>query len=305
MAEAVDISRLRGELLVDEPMGRHVSWRAGGKASKCYKPADDDDLAEFLRGVPESEEVVFVGLGSNLLVRDGGFFGTVVLMHSAHLRPIIRNGLLVARAGVAAPKVARFSAMHALEGGEFLCGIPGSIGGALAMNAGCFGSDTWDIVDSVSTVDRWGKFRHRAKDEFVVAYRKCELRTGGTIGVNEWFIGGRFRLREGSAETARRRIRELLASRVASQPLSLPNAGSVFRNPNGDHAARLIERCGLKGLLKGGAMISEKHANFIVNPKRRANAADIEWLIEATRERVAEKTGIVLEPEVKIVGNRA
>ncbi len=305
MSEAFDISRLRGELLVDEPMSRHVSWRAGGKASKCYKPADDDDLAEFLRGVPESEDVVFVGLGSNLLVRDGGFSGTVVLMHSAHLRPMIKNGLLVAGAGVAAPKVARFSAMHALEGGEFLCGIPGSIGGALAMNAGCFGSDTWDIVDRVSTVDRRGTFRHRTKDEFEVSYRKCALRTGGTLGVNEWFIGGRFRLREGSAETARRRIRDLLASRVASQPLSMPNAGSVFRNPNGDHAARLIESCGLKGLFKGGAMISEKHANFIVNPERRANAAEIEWLIEAARTRVAERTGIVLEPEVRIVGKSA
>jgi UDP-N-acetylmuramate dehydrogenase len=305
MTDVAELAGLRGQLIRDEPMSRHVSWRAGGKASRCYRPADDEDLSAFLRGVPESEEIVFIGLGSNLLVRDGGFSGTVVLMHQTNARLHVRDGLLVAHAGIAAPKVARFAAINAFEGGEFLAGIPGSIGGALAMNAGCYGSETWDIVDSVSTIDRWGTIRHRKREEFAVEYRKCSLLVGEAIGKDEWFIGGEFALRAGSVEAARRKIRELLAKRVRSQPLSLPNAGSVFRNPPGDHAARLIERCGLKGLVRGGAMISEKHANFIVNASRCAAAADIEWLIDVVRARVAETTGVLLEQEVRIVGTSA
>lgn len=305
MSEVVDVHGLRGELRLHEPMSRHVSWRAGGNVSKFYRPADDDDLAEFLRRVPASEQIVFLGLGSNLLVRDGGFSGTIVAIHAPHRRPVIRNGMVVAHAGVAAPKVAKFAAMHGLEGAEFLAGIPGSIGGALTMNAGCYGSETWDIVESVSTVDRQGLIRNRKRDEFVVSYRKCAIRIGGIIGTTEWFIGGEFKMQLGSADAARKRLRELLEKRIKSQPLSLPNAGSVFRNPPGDHAARLIETCGLKGFSRGGAMISEKHANFIVNADRRARAADIEWLIEAARARVAEETGVFLDPEVRIVGESA
>ncbi len=168
MTDVAELAGLRGQLIRDEPMSRHVSWRAGGKASRCYRPADAEDLSAFLRGVPESEEIVFIGLGSNLLVRDGGFSGTVVLMHQTNARLHVRDGLLVAHAGIAAPKVARFAAINAFEGGEFLAGIPGSIGGALAMNAGCYGSETWDIVDSVSTIDRGGTIRHRKREEFAV-----------------------------------------------------------------------------------------------------------------------------------------
>ena len=296
---------LRGQLKLDEPMARHVSWRAGGAAARAYVPADRDDLAAFLRRLPRAEPVVFIGLGSNALVRDGGFRGTVVLVHAAAKRPAIADGLVVAEAGVASPKVARFAAVHDLEGAEFLAGIPGTIGGALAMNAGCYGSETWEIVECVETIDRGGEIRKRPKSDFEIGYRHCELRGGGHIGADEWFTGASFRLAAGNGEASRARIKELLTKRIASQPLALPNAGSVFRNPPGDYAARLIESCGLKGLARGGARVSEKHANFIVNPKGAASAADIEGLIEAVRAEVRQRTGIDLHPEVRIFGDPA
>ena len=294
MVEPIQFSPLR-----DEPMARHVSWRAGGKAQRFFVPKDLAVLSSFLRTISRSEPLLFVGLGSNLLVRDGGYRGTVVLMHSAEQRPEMREGLVYAAAGVAAPKVARFAAMHQLGGAEFLAGIPGTVGGALAMNAGCYGAETWDIVDSVGTINRAGQTFVRRKPEFEIGYRHCHF------PAEEWFVAGFFRLPKGDVDASRARIKELLAKRIATQPLSLPNAGSVFRNPPGDHAARLIESCGLKGYTIGGARVSEKHANFIVNPEGMAKAADIEAIIEHVRTVVRERTGIDLEPEVQMIGDRA
>ena len=305
MADALRLQGLRGVLKAREPMSRHVSWRAGGAAARFYAPADLEDLQSFLAQLPPREPLLFVGLGSNLLVRDGGFNGTVVLTHAAGLHPQTLGGRLYADAGVAAPKVARFAARHDLAHAEFLAGIPGTVGGALAMNAGCYGGETWDLVERAVTIDRSGALRTRARAEFDVGYRHCALRDGRRLGDDEWFAGAWFALRPGDGAVARGRIRELLVRRIASQPLQLPNAGSVFRNPPGDHAARLIESCGLKGLARGGARVSEKHANFIVNPERRASAADIEGLIEEVRRCVAERTGVELVPEVRIVGDAA
>ena len=279
-------------------MSRHVSWRAGGRATRFYVPADLDDLAVFLHSLPPEEPILFVGLGSNLLVRDGGFRGTVVLMHAPDKAPRLEGELIFAEAGVAAPKVPRFAALKHRSGAEFMAGIPGTVGGALAMNAGCYGGETWDIVARVLTIDRHGMQHVRGKDEFEIGYRHCLLRSAG----HECFAGAWFCLPPGDGEASRARIKELLARRIATQPLSLPNAGSVFRNPPGEHAARLIESCGLKALARGGARVSEKHANFIVNPKGRASAADIEWLIMEVRRRVHEMRGIELIPEVRIVG---
>ena len=298
MRETEKFTGLRGELRDREPMARHVSWRTGGVADRCYLPADTDDLASFLKQLPAGEPLLFVGLGSNLLVRDAGFRGTAVLMHSAARRPVLANGLIYAEAGVASPKVARFGAMHDLADAEFLAGIPGTVGGALAMNAGCYGGETWDIVEKVLTIDHGGALRTRGRDEFEIRYRHCALKAGG----EEWFAAAWFRLAPGDGAVSRERMKRFLARRVATQPLQLPNAGSVFRNPEGDHAARLIESCGLKGLERGGARVSEKHANFIVHPKGAARAADIEWLIETVRATVREKAGIDLQPEVRIVG---
>ena len=302
MAETLHFQALRGELRHDEPMSRHVSWRAGGTAERFYAPADLDDLGDFLRQLPREEPLLFVGLGSNLLVRDGGFRGTVVMTHAAKLRPRMDSGLIYAEAGVASPKVARLAAMHDLEGAEFLAGIPGCIGGALAMNAGCYGGETWDIVERAVTIDRSGRLVMREKDEFEIGYRHCVPKPERG---EEWFAAAWFRLGPGDGETSRGVMKELLSRRIATQPLQLPNAGSVFRNPPRDHAARLIEACGLKGFGRGGARVSEKHANFIVNPQGAAKASDIEWLIQHVQRIVYQMQGVVLQTEVRIVGEPA
>jgi UDP-N-acetylmuramate dehydrogenase len=301
MSEAHGQQGLRGEVRHNEPMASHVSWRAGGLAERFYVPADLDDLGAFLRRLPGAEPLLFVGLGSNLLVRDGGWRGTVVMTHGARRRPAMDAGLVYAEAGVASPKVARFAALHDLQGAEFLAGVPGCVGGALAMNAGCYGGETWDLVERVLTIDRAGTLRYRAKDDFDIAYRQCTPKASG----EEWFAAAWFRLEPGDGETSRGVMKELLARRIATQPLSLPNAGSVFRNPQRDHAARLIESCGLKGFERGGARVSEKHANFIVNPGGVARAADIEWLIQHIQRIVYQMKGVVLQTEVRIVGEPA
>src|SRR5574340_284859 len=303
MAEQNRLSggELRGKLRLAEPMSRHTSWRTGGVAQRSYVPADLEDLAQFLKSLPPHEPVHFVGLGSNLLVRDGGVRGTVVLLHGALNRIELRGGgLIYAVAGVASPRLARFAANHDLAGAGFLAGIPGTVGGALAMNAGCYGAQTWEIVAEVLTLDRAGRLRWRLPQDFAVGYRHVALQAEGG---EEWFAAAWFRLPPGEGSAAREKIRELLKRRVASQPLNLPNAGSVFRNPPGDHAARLIEASGLKGLRVGGAQVSEKHANFIVNADG-ATAAEIEALIEKVRETVRAKQGVELVPEVRIIGEK-
>lgn len=301
MAEPLNFQGLRGQLRCAEPMARHVSWRAGGPAQRFYVPADLDDLAALLAQLPGGEPLLFVGLGSNLLVRDGGWQGTVVMMHTSNRRPRLDGARLYADAGVASPKVARFAAMQDLEGAEFLAGVPGSVGGALAMNAGCYGGETWDIVERVITIDRGGRTFERTRRDFDIGYRHCEPKTPR----EEWFAAAWFRLQPGDGESSRGVMKELLARRIATQPLSLPNAGSVFRNPDRDHAARLIESCGLKGFGRGGARVSEKHANFIVNPQGAASAADIEWLIQHIQRMVYQMKGVLLKTEVRIVGERA
>jgi len=298
MADLLQFEKLRGELRRDEPMARHVSWRAGGKADRFFAPADLEDLQRFLKSLPAKEPVLFVGLGSNLLVRDGGLRGTVIAMHAASKHASRQDDLLFAEAGLAAPKVARFAAKQNLAGAEFLAGIPGTVGGALAMNAGCYGSETWSIVERVQTIDRRGALHSHLPGEYEIGYRHCQPRAGR----EEWFVAAWFRLPAGDGAASQARIREFLAKRIATQPLQLPNAGSVFRNPPGDHAARLIESCGLKGLARGGARVSEKHANFIVNPAGAASAGDIESLIMEVQRKVQDRKGIHLIPEVRIVG---
>ena len=304
MAEPLHFQGVRGEIRLNEPMARHVTWRAGGPARRFFTPEDVEDLSTFLSQLPVDEPVLFLGLGSNLLVREGGWPGTVVHTHGPHKHPRMDGDLLCAEAGCAAPKVARFAAMNKLGGAEFLCGIPGTVGGALAMNAGCYGGETWDLVERVVTINRLGQLRRRPKSDFDISYRHCEVLTDQSTGLDEWFLSAHFRLSEGDTEESREIMKSLLTRRRDSQPLQLPNAGSVFRNPEeGKPAARLIQFCGLKKLEKGGARISEKHANFIVNPKGAGTAADIEWLILEVQRRVEEETQIRLVPEVKIVGD--
>jgi UDP-N-acetylmuramate dehydrogenase len=303
MAETVEFTATRGSLKRDESLARYTTWRCGGRADRLYAPADRDDLAVFLRQLPPSEPVAVVGLGSNLLVRDGGFRGTVIVLHAVRAVIEMRGGLIYAEAGVACPKVARFAALHDRGDAEFLAGIPGTVGGALAMNAGCYGGETWQYVTSVEVLTRAGVFETRLPSEYAIGYRSVR-RADGTPpdGI---FTAAWFAFPPGDGLDARERIKALLRQRIASQPLGLPNAGSVFRNPPGDHAARLIEACGLKGFAIGGARVSEKHANFIVNPGGRGTAADIEAIIAQVRTTVRERTGVDLQPEVRIIGEVA
>jgi UDP-N-acetylmuramate dehydrogenase len=303
---------LAGEFRSNEPMRKHTSWRIGGPAQRAYFPRDLEDLALFVRTMPKDEPIYMIGLGSNLLVRDGGLRGTVVFTHGALRQMRIENSgagtLVYAQAGVATPKVARYAANHHLVGAEFLAGIPGTVGGALAMNAGCYGSETWEIVHAVLCLRADGELVCHAPNEFEIEYRHVAPRAATNRStatpVQGWFAAAWFKLTPGNGEQSRRVIKELLERRIATQPLDQPNAGSVFRNPPGDYAARLIESCGLKGFAIGGAMVSPKHANFIVS-SQTATAADIEALIDKVQAKVWQRCGIQLEREVRIIGERA
>jgi len=297
----MDEHAFRGILRIKESMRRHTSWRVGGSVDRCYTPADLEDLAVYLRNIPSDEPVMFVGLGSNLLVRDAGLRGTVIFTHPAlgtlELVQVDDHQEIYVQTGAASPKVSRFAARHGFEGGEFMTGIPGTVGGALAMNAGCYGTETWDVVTQVLTVDRSGRIRKRRHHDYTIGYRSVVP----VFGNEEFFAGAWLRFSPGDGERSRRRIKALLRRRISTQPLEIPNAGSVFRNPPGDHAARLIEACGLKGLRQGGAMVSPKHANFIVNAGG-ASARDIETLIEHVQTAVRDQHGVDLQREVRIVG---
>jgi len=290
---------LRGRLRSDEPMARHTAWGVGGPAARVYEPADLDDLSAFLAGLPAAEPVSWVGLGSNLLVRDGGIAGTVILTAGllGGIEPSGATGVR-AEAGAACAKVARWSARRGLGGAEFLAGIPGTVGGALAMNAGAFGGETWRIVAAVECIDRRGTRRRRAAREFDIGYRHV------VRPADEWFVAAELALEQGDPAQSLARIRELLRRRGETQPTGARSCGSVFRNPPGDHAARLIESCGLKGRRVGGAVVSEKHANFILNAGG-ASARDIETLIDEVRGAVERERGVRLVPEVHVIGRDA
>lgn len=285
-----------GEIRTSEPMSRHTSWRTGGMAKRFFKPDNLDELATFLAQTAEDETLVWVGLGSNLLVRDGGIDGTVICTCGVLGKmALLENDLIRAEAGVSCAKFARFSVRYGLAGAEFLIGIPGTIGGALAMNAGAFGGETWPIVEAVETMDRQGRRYLRTPEEFQIAYRSV------SGPVDEWFVAGHFRLRI-AREDGLAHARALLEKRNETQPTGQASCGSVFRNPEGDFAGRLIEACGLKGYTIGGATVSEKHANFIINTGD-ASAADIERLIHHIIERVEKEQQVRLVPEVHIIGD--
>lgn len=291
-----ETTTLRGVLRQDELLSNHTSWRVGGPVTRFYQPADIADLSLYLRQLPNDEPISWLGLGSNLLVRDGGLRGTVICTSGVLSNIAVQeNQQVYVEAGVACPKAAKFCAKHDLIGAEFLCGIPGTVGGALAMNAGAFGGETWAIVTAVQTIDRSGQLHQRKVTDYKIEYRHV------TGPQDEWFVSALLQLQSGDGKKSQATMKTLLAKRGASQPTQQPNAGSVFRNPPADYAARLIEQCGLKGRCFGGACVSDKHANFIVNTGT-ATAADIETLIDFVRDTVRQETGISLIQEVHIVG---
>jgi UDP-N-acetylmuramate dehydrogenase len=302
MADSKHISNplLRGTMQHQVDMSRYVSWRAGGVVERMYQPADMEDLKVFMRNLSPDEPLYVLGLGSNLLVRDAGLRGTVLLLHGVLSELCIENnGAVYAEAGVPGAKLARFAALHDRCGAEFFAGIPGTVGGMLAMNAGCYGSQTWEKVSKVMTVNRLGEANMRSAADYEIGYRHVALREVG----EEWFVAAWFDFEHGNGDVSRKEIKALLSKRIASQPLNLPNAGSVFRNPPNDHAARLIEQCGLKGKRIGAAQVSEKHANFIVN-SGKASATDIEQLINHVQATVEQRTGVSLLCEVRIIGEQ-
>ncbi|ROH84124.1 UDP-N-acetylmuramate dehydrogenase [Pseudomethylobacillus aquaticus] len=289
----------QGTLISHEPLARYTSWRVGGPAERLYIPADLADLQAFLQRLPEQEPVHFIGLGSNLLVRDGGVRGTVVVMHNVLAELRMEGEMVYAEAGVTCAKLARFTARQHRHGAEFMAGIPGTVGGALAMNAGCHGGETWPIVARAQLIDHRGALHTLAYEAFAASYRHVEMADGQPL--QGWFVAAWFSLPVGEASEAEQKIKSLLARRLATQPLNLPNAGSTFRNPPGDFAARLVEASGLKGHTIGGAQVSEKHANFIVN-LGDATAADIEQLIALMRDTVKQRFSVDLQQEVRVIG---
>lgn len=292
------VTESQGTLLFNEPLAEYTTWRVGGPAARLYKPANIDDLALFLSRLPFDEPLLWLGLGSNSLIRDGGFSGTVILTQGCLKEmTLLSDNCIRVEAGVSCASMARFSARNNLSGGEFWAGIPGTMGGALRMNAGCHGGETWQSVIEVQTINRRGEIRTRKPEEFEVAYRHV-----GGLG-DEWFISAKLQLTPGNKETSLQLIKDLLAHRAKTQPTNEYNCGSVFRNPPGDFAARLIESCGLKGVSIGGAVVSEKHANFIINHQGTATAANIEALIHLVQTKVREQTSIELIREVHIIGD--
>ncbi len=289
---------LRGEWLNQQLLAAYTTWRVGGPARQIYRPADVADLGQYLAQHDPSEPLLWLGLGSNLLVRDGGFAGSVILTQGT-LQGIDRSGAHSVRveAGVPCAKVARFCARQGLAGVEFLAGIPGTLGGALAMNAGAWGGETWRYVTAVETIDRSGQLHQRSADEFTIAYRSV------TAPQDEGFTVAYLSLQPGCPEQSAALIRSFLQQRNHSQPTRVASCGSVFRNPPGDYAARLIDTAGLKGYQIGGAQVSEKHANFIVNTGK-ATADDLESLIDYVALCVEQCHGIRLQPEVRIIGEK-
>lgn len=290
--------RVRGRLERDVPLAPMTSWRVGGPADWLFEPEDADDLALFLASIPQDLPRMVLGLGSNVLIRDGGVEGVVIhLTGTLNQRLRLDDERVELGAGLACAQAARFCAAEGLTGSEFLAGIPGTVGGALAMNAGAWGGEIWPLVEWVETIDCRGMRLLRTPADYRIGYRSVS----GCEG--EFFVRAVLRLTPGDPSAARERIQDLLRERAEKQPLGLPSCGSVFRNPEGAHAAALIEQAGLKGLQRGGAEVSRKHANFITHDGT-ATAADIEWLIGEVQARVEARFGIRLVPEVRITGRK-
>jgi UDP-N-acetylmuramate dehydrogenase len=280
----------------DEPMSRHTSWHVGGPADLYFSPRDRADLLAFLASLPAETPLFWLGLGSNLLVRDGGIRGVVIDTQAGLTRLERANDTVVTcEAGVPCARLARQCIKWALGPAEFLAGIPGTLGGALAMNAGAFGGETWPRVRSVDVCDARGVDRRRDAREYTYGYRHIVPPAAG-----EYFLAAtlEFESRPGLTDEA---MRTLLAKRKETQPIGEWSCGSTFTNPPEDHAARLIEAAGLKGFRIGDIMVSPKHANFLVNVEA-ATAADIEKLVAHIQEVVEQRSGIRLTPEFRTVG---
>lgn len=302
---AFDVSALvhqvQGKLQANVSLARYNSWRCGGQAQWLFLPADKADLQKFLSHLPHEVPVTFLGLGSNTLVRSGGLLGvTIITLKALKSLTLCNDQQVFAEAGVSGGKVARFSARHGLQGLSFLAGVPGTIGGALKMNAGAYGGETWEFVRQVEVMRRDGEIQYRQPSDYDIQYRYVQSKHAA----EEYFTGAWLQPEPGGdPQSIQAYIKRMLADRNQAQPVNWPNGGSVFRNPPGDYAARLIEACGLKGYRIGGACVSPRHANFIINDQQ-ALPEDIEALVDVMQQTVKQQQGIDLQREIHIIGEK-
>ena len=286
---------LKGRLRKNISLKKYNTWKVGGNAEYFYEPYDLDDLIIFLKLV-KNQHVTFLGNGSNVLIRDNGIKGFVVcLKNSLNNFYIGNDGIFTFEAGLSCMKIAQISANQSFSGLEFLCGIPGTLGGALRMNAGCYGENIWKSVDSVVLINRSGNLKNKRKEEFNIDYRNVDLDDGN------FFVSASFNLKKNRLNDSSDKIKELLKNRRISQPTGLPSCGSVFKNPDNDSAGKILDSLGLKGYRIGGAYVSKKHANFIITEKS-AKSGDVEELISFIKNKVLKEKKILLETEVKFIG---
>jgi UDP-N-acetylmuramate dehydrogenase len=286
---------VRGSYTANTPLNKATWFRVGGPAEVLYKPADKVDLAGFLANKPEDVPVTILGIGSNLLVRDGGIPGVVVRL-GREFSKVTSNDLdVLAGAGASDVNVANVARNAGIAGLEFLSGIPGTIGGALRMNGGAFGAETADITISAEAIDPAGKIHELNRDDLGFSYRHSDV-------PNDWiFVSARLRGQQGITADIARRMDEIRGERELNQPMRTPTGGSTFKNPPSAKAWRLIDEAGCRGLIRGGAQVSNKHCNFLINTGT-ATAADLEGLGEEVRRRVFETSGHKLEWEIRCIG---
>jgi len=289
---------MKGLIQHNHPLAEYTSWKIGGPAEYFYRPTDLEDLVELLQ-TWNKDPITVLGAATNVLIRDGGIKGLVIyLRNRLNSWQILDDFNLRVEAGVNLSHLVKLCTDLGMVNAAFMAGIPGTIGGALKMNAGAYGDSIWNHVSTVETINRQGEIKLRPASEFKMGYREVN-----GLNKNEWFIAANLSFVRGKIEDAKQQVNTYLQKREASQPLNLPSCGSVFRNPTGDYAARLIEANGLKGKRMGDAQISEKHANFIVNCNA-AKAIDIENLIHEVITTIQKSHGIELIPEVHILGEK-
>ena len=300
----MEIKNIKGEVLRNEPLSKHTSFGIGGPADLLVYPADSEDLVALLREIRAQElPSIVLGGGTNVLVRDGGFRGVVISLRRLTAIRVEREyrslggtyAVVYAEAGAALAKVISFTANEALTGLEFATGIPGTIGGAVCMNAGTAEGELGDVVETVTLLTPDGELVTRSKEEMSFGYRTANVPAGHVV------LSALLQLRHDEKKKIEARVKALMDKRKERQPWGLPNAGSMFKNPLDESAGKLIESAGLKGKILGGAQVSEKHANFIVNTGK-AKAADVLALMEIVKQTVLDVHGARLEPEIKIIG---
>jgi UDP-N-acetylmuramate dehydrogenase len=292
------LPQVRGRLLRDEALAPFTWFRVGGPAEVLFLPADEEDLSDFLRQLPAETPVTVLGVGSNVIVRDGGIPGVVVRLAGKHFAEVVideEDGLVIAGAGALDAAVARAAANAGLAGLEFYAGIPGTIGGALTMNAGCYGAETKDILVSAWGYDRSGEMRVFELADFGYTYRHSQA-PEDIIWIQAIYQG-----RRDDPAAVKARMAEITARRETTQPIREKTGGSTFKNPPGHSSWKLVDDAGWRGKPHGGAKFSELHSNFMINAQD-ATAADLEGLGEAVRADVLAKTGVQLDWEIKRIG---